>query len=296
KLEEKDLNDDPSFLFSNLQSYLRMKNYSVEKMSEREQAIKLNAEALVKKQLSGIKRSIYFWTLKHARNAVKNRENLRFLRTKAFGVSRKLFRAVGAHLASLNVIDKQEDVFFLTLDELWDFIEGKAESLYLSQLATLRKNEYESNLQAQDPPDRFLTYGAAGISFRSSNILNSGDLLKDQIRVSDDPNVLLGISCCPGVVTGVVVVAENIEQASNLNGEILVTKRTDPGWVPLYPSCSGLIIERGSLLSHSAVIARELGLPTVVGVSGGLMSRLKTGDRVELNATRGEVRILNDED
>lgn len=75
-----------------------------------------------------------------------------------------------------------------------------------------------------------------------------------------------------------------------------MTKRTDPGWVPLYPSCSGLIIERGSLLSHSAVIARELGLPTIVGVSGGLMEKLKTGDLVELNATRGEVRILNDED
>jgi len=86
-----------------------------------------------------------------------------------------------------------------------------------------------------------------------------------------------------------------------LNKEILVTARTDPGWVPLYPLCSGLIIERGrsvemiykavdmnylctpcivplcSLLSHSAVVARELGLPTIVGVSGGLMKRLKVG-------------------
>ena len=86
-----------------------------------------------------------------------------------------------------------------------------------------------------------------------------------------------------------------------LNGEILVTARTDPGWVPLYPLCSGLIIERGryqcvrvtlkthmnvvffhSLLSHSAVVARELGLPTVVGVSGGLMKRLKVGNKIGL--------------
>jgi pyruvate,water dikinase len=79
-----------------------------------------------------------------------------------------------------------------------------------------------------------------------------------------------------------------------LSGEILVTERTDPGWVPLYPSCSGLLIERGSLLSHSAVVARELGLPTIVGISGGLMGKLKTGMRVRIDAGRGEVRILQE--
>ena len=296
KLEEKDLNDDPSFLFSNLQSYLRMKNYSVEQMSIREQEIKNKAESLVKKQLGSVKKTIYFWVLKHTRNAVKNRENLRFLRTKAFGVSRKLFRAIGEHLHSLEVTHAKDDVFYLTINEIWDFIDGKSESLLLAETAALRRKEYEENSKLQDPPDRFLTYGAAGVSLRNLAILNSADLLKDKVRVSDDPNILLGTSCCPGTIKGKVVVAQNIEDAGQLNGEILVTKRTDPGWVPLYPSCSGLIIERGSLLSHSAVIARELGLPTIVGVSGGLMEKLKTGDLVELNATRGEVRILNDED
>lgn len=294
KLEEKDLNDDPSFLFNNLQSYLRMKNYSVDAMKERETEIRDKAQALVNSQLSGVKRKIYNWTLKHARNAVKNRENLRFLRTKAFGVSRKLFRAIGSHLAELNVIEAKEDVFFLTIDELWDFIDGKAESLKLGEISKIRKREYQENCEAIDPPDRFLTYGAAGASFKIEQVLNSGDLLKDKVRVSDDPNVLLGVSCCPGSVTGAVVVANSIEEAQGLNGEILVTKRTDPGWVPLYPSCSGLIIERGSLLSHSAVIARELGLPTIVGVSGGLMTKMKTGMKVELNATLGEVRILDE--
>ena len=62
--------------------------------------------------------------------------------------------------------------------------------------------------------------------------------------------------------------------------------------MPLYPSCSGLLIERGSLLSHSAVVARELGLPTIVGISGGLMTRLKTGQKVRVDAAKGEVRIL----
>jgi phosphohistidine swiveling domain-containing protein len=63
----------------------------------------------------------------------------------------------------------------------------------------------------------------------------------------------------------------------------------------LYPSCSGLLIERGSLLSHSAVVARELGLPTIIGVNGGLMSKLKTGDRVRIDASTGVITILRNE-
>ena len=83
--------------------------------------------------------------------------------------------------------------------------------------------------------------------------------------------------------------------AQGLNGEILVTERTDPGWVPLYPACSGLLIERGSLLSHSAVVARELGLPTIVGVRGGLVAKLKSGMRIRMDAARGEIKILVDD-
>jgi pyruvate,water dikinase len=83
-----------------------------------------------------------------------------------------------------------------------------------------------------------------------------------------------------------------MEDARGLRGEILVTERTDPGWVPLYPSCTGLLVERGSLLSHSAVVARELGLPTIVGISGGLLQKLENGFRVRMDAGRGEVRIL----
>ena len=83
-----------------------------------------------------------------------------------------------------------------------------------------------------------------------------------------------------------------LKDCDGLNGEILVTERTDPGWVPLYPSCSGLLIERGSLLSHSAVVARELGFRLSSVFPGGLMTRLKTGQKVRVDAAKGEVRIL----
>jgi pyruvate,water dikinase len=122
--------------------------------------------------------------------------------------------------------------------------------------------------------------------------LLEADLLRSLQEVGDDPNKLHGTPCCPGVVEGTVRVVETLADAAGINGDILVTSRTDPGWVPLFPSCSGLLIERGSLLSHSAVVARELGLPTIVGVNGGLMKRLQTGDRVRIDAGKGEITIL----
>jgi pyruvate,water dikinase len=110
-----------------------------------------------------------------------------------------------------------------------------------------------------------------------------------------DPNTLRGTPCCPGVVEGVVRVVQDLKDAAGINKEILVTARTDPGWVPLFPSCSGLLIERGSLLSHSAVVARELGLPTIVGINGGLMQKLKSGDRVRMDASKGLITLLDRE-
>ena len=84
-----------------------------------------------------------------------------------------------------------------------------------------------------------------------------------------------------------------MKDAEGLNGEILVTFRTDPGWITLYPNCSGLLIERGSLLSHSAVVARELGIPTIVGVTGGLTQKLQTGMKVRMDAGSGIIEILD---
>ena len=75
-----------------------------------------------------------------------------------------------------------------------------------------------------------------------------------------------------------------------LNGEILVAERTDPGWVPLYPAVSGLLIERGSVLSHSAIVAREMGLPTIVGVAG-LIDHVADGQEIEMDGGAGTVRV-----
>lgn len=292
KLEEPDLHDDPAFAINSIASYVRTKSYSISRMEEREKEIRGTAEKKIREKLSGFRLKVYFWVLHHTRKAVKNRENLRFARTKVFGIARHLFRGIGLNLQRLGLVDDPKDVFFLTVEELIGFVEGRAVSTDLRALVASRRKEYAAYDQQAPPPDRLLTYGAACVSVQYSQVLNESDLLRSERPVSTDPNVLVGTPCCPGVIEGVVRVVKELKEAEGLNGEILVTARTDPGWVPLYPSCSGLLVERGSLLSHSAVVARELGLPTIVGISGGLMKKLKTGMRVRVDAGRGEVRIL----
>jgi pyruvate,water dikinase len=296
KLEELDLHDDPSFVIQAIFSYIKTGNYCDQKMQIREEQIRTSAEAQVHARISGLKAILYFWILKRARNAVRNRENLRFARTKIFGLARRIFRGMGHAFTQLQVLETEQDIFYLTLDEILAYIEGRSVTLNLGALVATRKAEYSQFRATANPPDRLLTAGAVGLTCSFPHVLLESDLIAQEatsIRDSaEDPHFLLGTPCCPGVVEGVVRVVHCAADAGSMNGEILVAARTDPGWVPLFPSCSGLLVERGSLLSHSAVVARELGLPTIVGISGGLMQRLKTGDKVSMDAGKGEVRIL----
>jgi pyruvate,water dikinase len=100
---------------------------------------------------------------------------------------------------------------------------------------------------------------------------------------------LKGTGCCPGVVRAPVRVVRDPREAVGLAGHILVAERTDPGWTLLFPAVAGLLVQRGSLLSHSAIVAREMALPCVVGIPG-LLQTLADGEVVEMDGTTGVVR------
>ncbi|MGH7325833.1 MAG: PEP/pyruvate-binding domain-containing protein, partial [Candidatus Rokuibacteriota bacterium] len=255
KLEEPDLHDDPAFALEAVASYVRMQSYSVGALEQREAEIRDKAEAVARTRLSGWRRVVYFRVLSWARQAVRDRERLRFARTRSFGLARQLFRAMGKNLVKLGVLRDTADVFYLTVDELITWVEGRAVTIDLGRLVELRRAEWNGYRRTPAPPDRFLTTGAAGAAFAYPQMLLDGDLLRGESN-SSDPHVLAGTPCCPGVVENEVRVVRTMDDARGLRGQILVAERTDPGWVPLYPSCSGLLVERGSPLSHSAVVAR----------------------------------------
>ena len=102
---------------------------------------------------------------------------------------------------------------------------------------------------------------------------------------------LKGKGCCPGIVRGRVRVITDPNQETLEGYDILVAERTDPGWITVISQAKGIVVEYGSLLSHTAIVARELGIPTIVACCS-VTNRLQTGDLIELNGLTGEVQII----
>jgi pyruvate,water dikinase len=293
KLEEPSLRDRPAFLYQILRNYLAVDDpaaLDVTALDERERTLRGEAEARAFAAIrSPWRRWIFRRVLANARLGVKNRENLRFARTRIYGLLRELLRAIGEDFTAEGLLATADDIFYLEIDEVWDFIRGRAVTTNLQGLAALRRTEFDLYRREVEktPADRFETFGLP----YHRNLYRG----RPQPAAVGEDGVLRGIGCCPGVVTGPVKVLRAPSEDARLDGEILVAERTDPGWVPLYPSVSGLLIERGSILSHSAIVAREMGIPTIVGIAG-LVSTLETGQVVTMDGAAGTVRPVTSGD
>lgn len=141
KLEEIDLLTDPSYLFVCLKNYLKAGQTEVHDDSH-EKSLRTQAETNVSSHLTGFKKKMYFWVLKHARKAVKNRENTRFARTRIYGIARTIFQTIGEDLASLGAIENSRDIFWLTIEEVFGIYNGTLPSYDLKAFIELRKNDY----------------------------------------------------------------------------------------------------------------------------------------------------------
>lgn len=284
KLEEPSLHETPAFVYQMIANYVRMDDrlLDVDSIDAREFRIRTEAQARAFGSLSPLRRVLFNFVLKHARRGVKNRENMRFARTKIYGLLRRLLNAVGEVFASEGILNDRGDIFHLTIDEVWDYVKGTAVTVNLCALAELRREEFDAYRASQEhPDDHFETYGLA----YHRNLWRNPSPAKGE-AVED--GALQGIGCSPGVVEGGAKVVQSPRDDVALNGEILVAARTDPGWVPLYPSVSGLLIERGSILSHSAIVAREMGIPAIVGIPD-LLKRVSDGDQLRMDASTGRV-------
>ena len=288
KLEQKDLHLEPGLFFVFLKNLINCGQTDLHEYEKREKEIRANAEALLEKNISGLRKIVYKWSLKHARKAVMNRENTRFCRTRIYGVVRAMFYAIGEDFAKSNIIDRREDIFYLSFEELKGCFEGTNSIINLREVIEVRKKEYE-RYKDIEPAARFMTRGP--VYWNNTHVEKIEEVVVDDSTLA--PNQLKGTPCSPGERIGIVKIIIGPEDDMVLNGEILVTHRTDPGWIPLYPSISGLLVERGGLLSHSAIVAREMGLPTVVGIKG-LTKKLKNGMKIKMNGETGLIEILEE--
>ena len=227
------------------------------------------------------KRRIYSYVLRKSRTLISARENLRYERTRAFGIVRRIFCALGDRFYESGMIADARDIFYLTKEEIFAYIEDQSKTGDLKEIIALRKKEYKT-FEMEDAPERIRT-NIADYSKITFDTVASSDLSDERIH---------GIPCCAGIVRGRVRVIRDPKETATLGGDILVTSSTDPGWITLFPSASAILVERGSLLSHSAIVSREMGKPCIVGITG-LLKSLKTGDMIEMNGGTGEITLLS---
>ena len=283
KLESISYTQSPELYIKLLKNYVEQKIFTLHHDNNIEKDIREKAEALVQAKLKGpIKKWWFNYTLNKARDMVSNRENLRYERTRAFGMVRKIFLAMGEKLQDANVIENHRDVFYLKLEELLD-LSVKSDTNEVKNLIIERKSEFAHYKDQENPSERFFTYG--------NNF--SDEYIYSSTKLENVHSELSGIGCCPGRVRAKVMVIDHPENVESLDGCILVTSSTDPGWVTLFPSASGILVERGSLLSHSAIVSREMGIPCIVSIDG-LLRSLKTGDEVIMDGQTGEIIKLHD--
>lgn len=284
KLETISYTQDPCLFIKILRSYVETGITSEKTSSNIEEQLRINAEKEINRALkiNIIKKIILKRTLRNARELVSSRENLRYERTRAFGIVREIFSGMGKHFYSEGIIEEARDIFYLSKEEIFSFIEGTSITQNIKALIALRKNEFAGFKKQSPPSERFATYGPV---YHANDFFGTDKIEK----IKGD---LKGIGCCPGRVRAKAMVILDPNEVSSLNGCILVTSSTDPGWVTLFPSASAIIVERGSLLSHSAIVSREMGIPCIVSVTG-LLKTIKTGDEIEMDGSTGEIKIIN---
>ncbi|PZH18683.1 pyruvate, water dikinase [Streptomyces sp. NTH33] len=242
------------------------------------------ADAYLDRRLRGPRRWVYERVRRKARAALADRERLRFCRTRAFGAAKRMLRAMGRDLARAGAIDSWADVFMLRLEEVRGAYEGHIAHAELKELAALRRRRLAAGATLHAPP-RFTTRGAP---YWSGNLERAGWTGGPAAR--SGVRELRGTPCCPGVAEGPAVVTDSPRE---IGGGILVAYRTDPGWVPALTSAAAVLVERGSPLTHVAVVARELGIPTVVQVKD-VTTEIRTGTLLRVDGAAGTVTVLAD--
>lgn len=286
KLETITPQMDPVQFIRILKSYITHDIANPESNRKKELAIRMDAENRVMEfcKRSLVKKTIFKTVAAQTRSRVKDRENLRFERTRLFAVIRNIFCTMGKRLQEEGILEDSRDLFYLTKDEIFAIVEGTSVIQNVQQYIAYRKKEF-SDYSNMEMPGRFESFGPplAGNSIKAAQ--------QKTIELSGE--TLQGIGCCCGVVrSNVKVVHDPSCDLSSLKGCILVAERTDPGWTMIFPFVSGILVERGSLLSHSAIVAREMGIPAIVGIPD-LVSLLHDDMVVEMDGATGRINIIS---
>lgn len=288
----------PEALLEMLRSYASLDGESPTELLQRQAADRIEETSEVLKKLRAKK---FLWPLpwpsratwvatiiRRCHQSIALRERARLKQALLYSRCRRIALAAANKMISQGWLEDRDDVFFLTFQELEALLAGGAMYAHQSiELIQLRKRGHEQ-LSEMVPEDSFLLPFGDYLPVMASKL----DSKEEKIS-ADSQTQLEGIGACGGKATAPAAILTDVSECHLLNqGDILVTRQTDPGWGPVFFLIKGLVMERGGMLSHGAILAREYGIPTVVGVRNATQ-RLSSGQSILVNGDRGVVQIVD---
>jgi pyruvate,water dikinase len=262
--------EDPAHLLGAIANYQRVDEAAVAPDEQFARGAR-EAEAMIEtlsSRVHGPRRALARFLLRRVRLLGGLREQPKFQIIRMFALARALLAPVGADLARRGLIATSEDIYFLTLPEVRSALEGWNQRGVVDD----RRAAYRRELGRRHVP---------------RVLLSDGTDVEAELPAPTD-GAIRGTPASPGVAHGVAQVVRSPVGARLLPGEVLVAPSTDPGWTPLFLTASALVMEMGGMMSHGAVVAREYGIPAVVGVPDAT-GRIKSGDPVVVDGSAGTV-------
>jgi pyruvate,water dikinase len=281
KLEVPSTRDNPQMLMRSIKQFAQQST-TVSSLRKHETDVRIAADRELAEKLrtQPIKHWILRFLLSRLRKLISYRENSRYCRSELFGIGKRIFRSLAIYLVKQGVLDRQDDIYHLTKEEIFGYIDGTGVTENLAALVALRHQEYEQNC-LQELRENITTIGP----------VRANDLFANQSDCSQDRQ-LKGLGSSAGKVRGIAKVVIDPTTVSNIpDNTILIARETDPGWLFLMLAAKGIVVERGSMLSHTAITGRKFGIPTVVALPHAT-TRIPDGALIEIDGSTGEVKLI----
>lgn len=270
--------ENPSFVLSVVKTYLSVRPPNPVETMETQKKARLEATDRILTMLSRspVKKLIFRKILEKTQKYLLVRENLKTAWVRSISAMRVLYLAIAEKLVDGGILESTDDIFYLKMTEVSDTIAGNLKKGQLDFIEERRKEKLEC--EHLDVP----------------MVIVGKPLPVEELRYTVEPKeVLEGTGCSHGTVTGKArVILDPLKCSEVAEGDILVAPVTDPGWSPLFVTAGGLVMELGGTLSHGVIIAREYGIPAVVGVENATKI-IKTGQVITVDGTKGLVYISN---
>jgi rifampicin phosphotransferase len=236
------------------------------------------------KEIGFFKKIFLKWLLRWAGNSIRRREESRFYRTLIFGYVRQIFQKIGKKLTWQKIIENERDIFYFSIEEVFSIIENK-NTFNPRLVAKQRKDDLKrwENISLPRRIESSKNISEIEREIIEQEINNHKDLSSNLVgRVASRPNKM-------DTLSGIALTLKKFDSAVDFKGKILVTIQTDPGWTIVFPLLKGIVVERGGILSHAAIVARELNIPCIVGADNAT-EIIENGSNIKIDLRSGLIK------